>query len=337
MAGLISSGVLRSTVFVLCTLSCSGEGSESSSAANGGAGGTLQTRSRLLFLDIGGGRVLASEIGGHKVSVLVDNADQNPDGIAVDEASGHVYWSNMGVAAADDGSIQRANLDGTNVSFVLQPGGTFTAKQLKVEPLSRKLYWSDREGMRVMRCNLDGSELETIVTIAEGETARADASNWAVGIAVDPTGGHVYWTQKGPDNGSRGSIRRAGIAIPAGQNSRNRADIEVLFEGLPEPIDLDLDLEHKLLYWTDRGDNTVNRAPLAFPANATPAARSDREILVTGLGEAIGIALDLPNGHVYYTDIAGHVGRAGLEGKGATFLLESQGLLTGITLSPVPP
>jgi sugar lactone lactonase YvrE len=26
-----------------------------------------------------------------------------------------------------------------------------------------KLYWSDREGMRVMRANLDGSQLETLV------------------------------------------------------------------------------------------------------------------------------------------------------------------------------
>ena len=40
----------------------------------------------------------------------------------------------------------------------------------------------------------------------------------------------------------------------------------MLFDGLPEPIDLELDLENRVLYWTDRGDpprgNTVNRAPM---------------------------------------------------------------------------
>jgi hypothetical protein len=34
----------------------------------------------------------------------------------------------------------------------------------------------------------------------------------------------------------------------------NRTDIEVLFDGLPEPIDLELDLKNRVLYWTDRGD-----------------------------------------------------------------------------------
>ena len=35
---------------------------------------------------------------------------------------------------------------------------------------------------------------------------------------------------------------------------------------VPEPIDLELDLKNRVLYWTDRGDpprgNTVNRAPI---------------------------------------------------------------------------
>jgi hypothetical protein len=39
----------------------------------------------------------------------------------------------------------------------------------------------------------------------------------------------------------------------------------VLFGQLPEPIDLELDLKNRCLYWTDRGDpprgNTVNRRP----------------------------------------------------------------------------
>src|SRR6476646_1422321 len=70
---------------------------------------------------------------------------------------------------------------------------------------------------------------------------------------------------KGPSNGGRGKILRAAVDIPAGHTAADRGDIEVLFDGLPEPIDLDLDLDTRMLYWTDRGDpplgNTVNRAP----------------------------------------------------------------------------
>ena len=48
-------------------------------------------------------------------------------------------------------------------------------------------------------------------------------------------------------------------------------NIELLFDGLPEPIDLELDLANRALYWTDRGDpprgNTVNRAAIDGPAD----------------------------------------------------------------------
>jgi hypothetical protein len=35
-----------------------------------------------------------------------------------------------------------------------------------------------------------------------------------VGIPVDAGSGHIYWTQKGPDNAGQGRIFRAGIEIP---------------------------------------------------------------------------------------------------------------------------
>ena len=95
-----------------------------------------------------------------------------------------------------------------------------------------------------MRANLDGSNIETLVDTSQGDPRPGpDATKWCVGVAIDVDGGKVYWTQKGPDNAGRGRIFRAGIEIPTGQTAPNRADIEVLYDGLPEPIDLDLDLE----------------------------------------------------------------------------------------------
>jgi hypothetical protein len=50
----------------------------------------------------------------------------------------------------NDGSIERSDLDGKNRTTIVPAGGTFTpAAHLQKE--SGKLYWSDREGMRVMR------------------------------------------------------------------------------------------------------------------------------------------------------------------------------------------
>ena len=87
-----------------------------------------------------------------------------------------------------------------------------------------------------------------------------------MGIALDVEAGKLYWTQKGSDNAGQGRIFRADLEIPKGQTAANRKDIELLYDALPEPIDLELDLANRTIYWTDRGDpprgNTVNRAPM---------------------------------------------------------------------------
>lgn len=285
----------------------------------------------LFYLDALGGRVLSVGPDGKNVHAVVQNQRATPDGVAVDVRAGRVYWTNMGVPSGDDGTILSAKLDGSDLKTIVQSGGTFTPKQLTLDATHGQLYWSDREGMRVMRCDLDGQNIQTLVAIAEGDAARGVDANWAVGIGLDLAGGYVYWTQKGADNAGQGSLRRAPIALSSGEPANHRTDVEVLFQGLPEPIDLALDLTERKVYWTDRGDNTVSRAPLDLPAGATAMTRGDREILVRGLNEAIGISLDLRHGSLYYTDLGGTVGTARLDGSGAKTLLTGQGSLTGIT------
>ena len=53
----------------------------------------------------------------------------------------------MGNAASNDGYILRADLNGDNVVTIVEPGGTYTPKQLKLDAGGGKLYWSDREGI----------------------------------------------------------------------------------------------------------------------------------------------------------------------------------------------
>jgi hypothetical protein len=182
-----------------------------------------------------------------------------------------------------------------------------------------------------MRANLNGSNIETLVdTSKDDPRPGADQRKWCVGMAVDADGGKFYWTQKGDDNAGQGRIFRANIEMPPGQSSANRNDIELLYDNLPEPIDLDLDPATRTLYWTDRGDpprgNTVNRAPM----DPTPGHRKDPEILVTHLMEGIGLALDLKGGRMFVTDFAGTVYSASLDGSNQKTLLFAEGNLTGI-------
>jgi len=288
-----------------------------------------QPQEMLFVLEVSGaGRLFSVRPDGSEKMVIVTGC-RLPDGVVVDVEAGHVYWTNMGNPSVDDGSIERADLDGSNRVTIVPPGGAFTPKQLHLEAVGRKLYWGDREGMRVMRCDLDGSNVETLVQTGQGDDDRRDQTRWCVGVAVDPAGGHLYWTQKGPSDAGLGKILRAGIDVPAGDTPADRSDIEVLFKGLPEPIDLELDLADRMLYWTDRGDpprgNTVNRAPI----DATNG-RSEPEILLTHLMEGIGIALDPGGDRMFVTDLGGTVYMAGLDGSNRKEILVAQGNLTGI-------
>jgi len=285
------------------------------------------TAGRLFLLELSGGRIHSMNPDGSDRKVIITGAHM-PDGIAVDTAAGHIYWTNMGSSpGTNDGSIERAALDGHHRKMIVPPGITFTPKQIQLDKKNGKLYWCDREGMRVMRANLDGTGIETLVETGRSEADRRDQTRWCVGIAIDRMRGQIYWTQKGSDNSGLGRIFRAGIDLPEREAPNERTDIEVFFDRLPEPIDLEIDRENRVLYWTDRGDppngNTVNRASM----DAKPQAP---EIVLTHLMEGIGIALDMPRRRMFVTDLGGSLHVAQLDGSKERTLLFAQGNLSGV-------
>ena len=105
---------------------------------------------RLFYLEASGGQIHSANADGSDRKVIVSGA-RVPDGVVVDLEAGHIYWTNMGVPSKNDGSIERVDLDGKNRVTIVGEGKTFTPKQLHLEKKSGKLYWCDREGMRVMR------------------------------------------------------------------------------------------------------------------------------------------------------------------------------------------
>lgn len=237
----------------------------------------------------------------------------------------------MGVGMDNDGSIHRCSLTGQDDVTIVPVGITHTPKQMIIAGASEKMYWSDREGMRVMRSSLDGSKIEVLVKTGSTVEEKGNAENWCVGIAVDEERDLMYWTQKGPSKAGKGRIFRASTAIPEGETPDNRSDIEVLFDMLPEPIDLELDIKRQILYWTDRGEvpsgNSVNRTNLE---GKDENGRLKREILVRELHEGIGIALDLENERMFFGDLMGSVYSANLDGMDKACILEDMGDVTGI-------
>src|SRR5258705_13754806 len=190
------------------------------------------------------------------------------------------------------------------------------------------LYWGDREGMRVMRSNLEGSKATILVRNGGFPADSHDVMRHCVGIAVDPVSRYIYWTQKGHPDGGKGRIFRAGLEIPADQQPENRTDIELLIDHLPEPIDLELDTKNNILYWTDRGNldggNSLNRAGIGAKQ------LENHEVLATGLQEGIGLAIDHANQRAFTTELGGEVRVAPLKVNAQFTTIAKLGVLTGI-------
>ena len=130
------------------------------------------------------------------------------------------------------------------------------------------MYWTDWGADlgrgRIQRANLDGSQIENLVT-GQG---RPD------GIALDLAAGKMYWT----DAAFMDRIQRANL---------DGTGVEDLLTGLSLPSGITLDPAVGKMYWTSHGTGSIRRANLDG---------SGIEDLVTGLDMPMNITLgpDIP-------------------------------------------
>jgi DNA-binding beta-propeller fold protein YncE len=231
----------------------------------------------------------------------------------------------------NNGSVMAANLDGSHVQTIIQEGQVHTPKQIKIDHDNKKLYFCDREGLRIHRCDFDGSNHEVVLQTGDYNTADIeDQTKWCVGIAVDPKAGKFYWTQKGPSKAGKGRIFRANIQMPSGETASSRSDTELLFDKLPEPIDLEFEQDSQALYWTDRGEY-----PLGNTLNSAHVGGGDLEVktLARHFHEAIGLKIDEVNKHIYITDLGGTVYRFKMDGSEKKKIYETDSSYSGIALA----
>lgn len=285
---------------------------------------------QLFFLDQRRGAVLTAMPDGRSVSVLVE-ACQNPDGIVCDVHGGFLYWTNMGPKFEEEnGSIERSRLDGSGRTLIVPAGVTYTPKQLRLDATGGHIYWSDREGMRIMRAHIDGSAVETLVVTGDPLAHRGDARRWCVGMALDPVRRQMYWTQKGSSGSGQGRIFRAPMDLPRGIGAAQRCDIELLSNGLPEPVDLELSPDCGLLYWTDRSLKAAGGSIYRARIDHGRGTLDTPEVIVAGMSQAIGLTVDFFANRMFATDLGGNLYAGDLNGQGWECLISDAGKFTGI-------
>lgn len=144
----------------------------------------------IYILDIGFGEGLESDFL-HAGRLIVASADgthsktllkglEMPDGVDISLPRGRIFWTLMGLPSENNGSVQSASLDGSDVQQLIPKGQVHTPKQLTIDHQNEKLYFCDREGMRVHRVNFDGSEHEVVIQTGDmnNQEQKEDQTRW---------------------------------------------------------------------------------------------------------------------------------------------------------------
>ena len=147
-----------------------------------------------------------------------------------------------------------------------------------------KLYWTTPG--KIQRSNLDGSGVEGLVTTG---------LDVPFGIALDVTGGKLYWTDVEADKIQRSNLDGSSVE-------------DLVTTGLDWPRGIALDVTGGKMYWTDGNADKIQRSNLDG---------SGVENLVTrGQWTPSGIALDVSGGKMYWTDwFTKKIQRSNLDGS----------------------
>ena len=232
---------------------------------------------------------------------------------------------------------------------------------IAVDAAEDKMYWVDNRLDAIRRSNLDGTQVENLLTgVEEPEDIAldldADRMYWMEqgtnsirragldgenvetlvevedpqSIALDVTNGKMYWTsQEASRFSDRGIIRRAGLD---GEN------VETLLTGLYDPESIALDLVAGKMYWTDFALVAGTRVGLDGGILRANLDGSKLEILVPHLARPVDLALDVTGDKMYWTDEkGGSIQRANLDGENAEEIISDLVRPVGIALDVLPP
>ena len=235
------------------------------------------------------------------------------------------------VADANNNTIGRANLDGTNFDPAFISAATSFPLQLAVN--DTHLFWANQNSNSISRANVDGSNAMQIASaqVAQGVAVNSTNLFWtsnpggsivrgerdgslaaqlpgpsgAFNLAVSDS--HLYWTEPGS------SINRANL---------DGSDAEVL---IPSSA-YNLAIYGNHLYWINPGQS-IGRANLDG-TDADPT-------FISGLGSG-SWALAVDAGHIYWANfLDGDVRRANLDGTNVEpAFLPTNGNVRALALDP---
>jgi hypothetical protein len=247
-----------------------------------------------------GGAIYSGDINGGPADQLVTTETQHPIRIQLDDANGHMYWTDQ-----NTDSIQRADQDGSNVTTLLSQSSELSGLALDLD--AGKMYYANRSPNTVYRANLDGSGSESLFTNYSGDITS---------MALDTAGGKMYWVDPGIDKIQRANLDGTGV--------------ENLVSVAQDGNGIALDLAAGKMYWTVGdpvpGNSIIQRSNLDG---------TGIETIMSNLYHPNDI--QLYGGQMYWSSyLAGTISRADLDGTNMEVLYTGLDGPKGIAISAVP-
>jgi hypothetical protein len=213
-------------------------------------------------------------------------AVKGSEGLAIDSATGRLYWSNFSSGPGDTGAIRYAGLGGgdggqlnVGAATVNEPSG------VAIDPMTRTIYWANYDGGvegkkgTISYAKLDGSAAGDLNTSgANLEDPEA--------IAVDPAGGRVYWS----NNGATDTISFAKL-----DNSGGGGNLDVSGATPPNGIyGLAVNAAAGQIYWISNNNGKISHA------NLTGGGGGDFDYGTAPFDNPYGLAFDPSSGKIYW-------------------------------------
>ena len=203
-----------------------------------------------------------------------------------------LYWSELIPGGGPGGNsaasiIKRSDISGNGASTIVPiSAGLVYVHSLAYEPTSNELFWTDRNRGLIQKANLNGSNIQTVVTA----TISGQPSS-VRGLAFDSIHSTMYWTDENYDAVTRAIIDGSGainvvtgilsedvaVDVSAGRllfannvggpegphdaidaSNLDGTESHTIVSGIYQLTALDVDpIAHKI-YWADVGLNALN-------------------------------------------------------------------------------
>lgn len=291
------------------------------------------TNSRLYWLDRHGKRIRRSNLAGASIENIVTSGITDGLSLDVDVSGGKVYWTD-----SVELTIKRANIDGSNQQTILSGLSTYV-QTVQVDSASAKIYYQFDDDISLRRVNLDGSNNEVVSSF----------TGFARGFTIDFATSKVYFfrtLQLGLD-----------IFYTLSRMNIDGSALETVTNNFAGFIHIGFDSAANKVFFPGDFNYTIQQAPLNGGTKSTVVSGlalsnvildalsgklyltegtrilranldgSGLQTLISGLQGPNGLALDLTQSHLYWSDAtAGKIQRAKLsDGSGVT------DILTGLT------